>query len=132
MSTVISRKLEIDVIANSNAKKEFDIPEPLGLLEEGQENDDNYVMRIINQRDGDKRITWNSESFSSIRAAKKLFDELLEEGFVPYVVDQDSGQSTKLCMDEFDPFAEEVVMKEEARSRRREMVMSPEHMLAGG
>lgn len=132
MSTVLARKLEIDVIAGSNLKKEFDIPESLGLLEEGQENSDNYVMRIINQRDGDKRITWDSENLRSIRAAKTLFDELLQQGFVPYVVDQGTGQATKMCMDEFDPFAEEVVMKEEVRSRRREVIMSPEHMLAGG
>ena len=93
MSTV-ARTLEIDVIANSRVKKEFDIPEPLGLLEGDQENNDNCVMRIINQRDGDKRITWNSENFASIRAAKELFDELLQQGFVPYVVSQDSGEVT--------------------------------------
>lgn len=132
MSTVASRKLEVEVVANSNVKKKFDIPEPLGLLEEGEENADNWVMRIINQKDGDKRITWNSENFSSIRAAKKVFDELLATGFVPYVIDQDTGEATKLVMDEFDPFAEEVMMKEEAKPRRREMIMSPEHMLAGG
>jgi len=151
----MSRTLEVETLAFSNVKKTFDINELLGLP-----NDDNLkpferMMRIINQKDGDKRITWNSSNVKSIQAAKDLFDELLTEGFVPYVVGGD-GLPTKVVMEEFDPFAETISMEEmekepqpeqkvieqkvekkvieqkSKKSKSKELVMSPEHLLKGG
>lgn len=135
MNVAAPKYLEISIIGRSNLTKKFEISPELGLLEDGQEPAPNeWTMRIINSKDGDKRITWDADNFPSISAAKELFDKLIADGFVPYVVGDD-GLTTKLVMDEFNPFAEEVVMKEEAKRKapaKREVVMSPEHMLAGG
>ena len=66
------------------------------------------LFRIINQKDGDKRIVWNSKVLQEITHAKDLFNELLAEGLVPHRVDP-LGKQTDTVMKKFDPTAEEVI-----------------------
>ena len=98
-------KPEIDCFAG----KKCAIPEELTIV------DDDYVskaedcfFRIMTADDGDKRVVWNRLSVPEIHAAKKMFNELLTSGMVPYKVGLD-GKKTSEVMQEFNPSAEEII-----------------------
>lgn len=135
MTTEIRQELEICVLGN--VSKKIEIPSRLRILDPSDDASalswfpDMCVIRIINQKDGDKRIVWDGGSFDEIRDAKELFDNLIEEGMIPYCVDP-NGKKSPEVMTEFDPGAEEVVMSEDKRPKKREIVMAPQKMLAGG
>lgn len=137
MSAVVDKTLSVTIINGGNAQKDIPIPAGLRLLEPGLAIPQSYdVIRIVNQKDGDKRLVWDSTNLNEIRDAKEMFDQLIAEGFVPYCVDP-SGKKTPQIMTEFDPVAEEVIMSDDHRSSsalrpRREIVMTPQKMLAGG
>lgn len=66
------------------------------------------TFRIMTPEDGDRRIVWDRRNEIQLADAKKLFDELVEQGLVPYKVDS-KGKATTKVMDQFDPEAEEVI-----------------------
>ncbi len=65
-------------------------------------------FRIMSQADGDRRVVWCRMVIAEIRAAKKMFMDLISKGMTPYKVGVD-GKATADVMDEFDPTAEEVI-----------------------
>lgn len=87
------------------------IPDSLGIIDNPSEPVDATrfgMFRIMTAKDGDKRVVWRKESIPEIHAAKEMFDQLVQEGMVPYCVGRD-GQATTDVMSEFDPSAEEVI-----------------------
>lgn len=110
MSTVTNRKIQLQLLQHTNAAKEFDIPESLGIIDDAKEVPPvgHGCFRIMTPNDGDKRVIWDSGDFAQIREAKEMFDELIAEGLVPYRVGT-NGQASADVMDEFDPHAEEVI-----------------------
>lgn len=66
------------------------------------------MFRILSQKDGDRRVVWCRRVIKEIKAAKKMFMDLLSKGMVPYKVGVD-GKASVEVMDEFDPCAEEVI-----------------------
>lgn len=76
------------------------------------------MFRILSQEDGDKRLVWDRDSLTQINEAKKMFDDLVEQGFVPHEVDA-KGKQTPKVMEQFDPYAEEIIF-------------APMHQLVGG
>ena len=120
--------VEINLIGNVYEK--IEIPENLKVLSpEDSIPDGSVIFRIINSKDGDKRIVWNASFIKEIADAKSMFNELIAQGLVPYKVDP-SGDKTPEIMTEFDPFAEEVIMSEDHRSK--EVIFTPRKMVAGG
>lgn len=84
-------------------------PTELRCLEDGEKLADGCNMfRILDTQHGDKRVVWNRRNLPEIRSAKKMFDELVTEGLVPYRVDV-GGVRTNSVMQEFDATAEEVL-----------------------
>jgi hypothetical protein len=65
------------------------------------------MFHVMNQRDGDKRVVWNSDSLAEIQAAKEMFD-ILKKELTPYRVGV-GGKAMPDKMDEFDPMAEQVL-----------------------
>lgn len=113
--------------------KEIPLPSTLRVLGEGEKIPAGCdVLRLLHQDHGDIRIVWDSGDLRQIQDAKNTFNRLIEEGMVPYLVDPETGQVTVIT-DEFDPWAEEIVMKDDHRPRpRREVIAAPLSMLAGG
>lgn len=81
----------------------------LCCLEKGKEKCPKQgIFRILNQKDGDKRLVWDAELIEQVNEAKKTFLRLLEKGFLAYAIDPNGSRRTK-PMTEFDPLVEEVV-----------------------
>jgi hypothetical protein len=92
-----------------HGKVAIEIPDELTILEDGQEPEPYQVCwRFLSQKDGDKRVVWNSGSIPEINAAKSMFQKLVAEGMTPYRVGT-GGSASPTVMDEFDPTAEEVI-----------------------
>jgi hypothetical protein len=123
----------INVAAFEALRREILLPSTMRVLEsdESPPEDCRLMFRIIDPKDGDKRIVWDSTNFQEIVDAKEMFDSLIEGGMIPYCVDP-TGQRTPEIMTEFDPFAEEVVMTDVEDKPRREVVFAPGRALAGG
>jgi hypothetical protein len=99
----------VSIFAHQKGNIELEIPSSLKVLDGGQSKPEKHsVFRIINQKDGDKRVVWNSRVIEEIDDAKVMFDSLVEKGFVPYRVG-DAGKKSASAMKEFDPMAEEVI-----------------------
>ncbi|MHA1948255.1 MAG: hypothetical protein ACW99G_02665 [Candidatus Thorarchaeota archaeon] len=112
-----------------------DIPIPSGIrvLNDGEEAGENdIILRIITQPDGDKRLVWDSTDFAQIADARELFNDLIAEGMQPYIIGE-KGEVTKIVMDEFDALAEQVMMIDKGSTKpRTEIIASPVKALAGG
>ncbi len=92
-----------------HAREMVEIPPELTILEDGQNPEPGQVCwRFLSQKDGDKRVVWNSGSIPEINAAKEMFQELVSQGMTPYRVEPGGGASPRV-MDEFDASAEEVI-----------------------
>lgn len=65
------------------------------------------VFRILDQKEGDKRLVWNRMSMGDIAEAGRMFDQFIKEGLSAYRVGGDGRQGAR--MDGFDPTAEEVL-----------------------
>ena len=119
MSTLESRTIECF------ARQEYEVPTELLIADDGYERKEgDFFFRILNQKDGDKRIVWSKRSIPEIQAAKKMFNDLIAKGMIPYRVDISTGKKTAEVMRQFDPGAEEVVMSD--------VVFVPQPMIAGG
>ena len=66
------------------------------------------MFQIMNFKDGDKRVVWDSGSLAEIQAAKEMFDNLRKEGLMPFRVGV-GGKASAEEMTEFDPLAEQVL-----------------------
>lgn len=107
--TAAAEKLKVAVFAFQKGNVEIDIPDTLSVLGDDMEKPKKHgLFRIINQKDGDKRVIWNSQSLDEIKDAQKMFDDLIKEGLTPYYVDP-KGKKTPEKMSDFDPTAEEIV-----------------------
>ncbi len=65
------------------------------------------IFRILDQKEGDKRLVWNRMSMGDIAEAGRMFDQFIKEGLSAYRVGGDGRQGAP--MDRFDPTAEEVL-----------------------
>jgi len=110
----------------TNLKIEVEINELKSIGDNETPLDYQGMFRILHQDFGDKRIVWDRFNLDSVREAKELFSKLIEEGFVPYRIDAQTGDPTEIPMSEFDVSAEEVFMEE------REIVMAPVKAAVGG
>lgn len=101
--------IEVPIIKNSNVAGKIGIPDSLRVLQDGEvPKKGQHVFRILTVKDGDKRIVWDNRDINQIEDAKKMFDECIIAGLVPYCVGT-NGKATSEVMDEFDAEAEEVI-----------------------
>lgn len=100
---------EAQTVKGSQAAVGISVPENLRVLEDHENPPEGFgVFRIMTPKDGDKRVVWDCRDIAQIEEAKTMFDQLIQEGLVPYKVGLD-GKATSEVMDEFDPYAEEVI-----------------------
>ena len=105
MSTVI----DIPALVNSPLTQPFTVPEGLTVTTSSKAPPRHGMFRIMNFKDGDKRVVWNRDSLAEIQAAKEMFDQLKDkENLRPYRVGT-GGKASAEIMEEFDPMAEEVI-----------------------
>ncbi len=100
------------------------IPDSLKIVEhdyKAQEGE--HCFHVMSPKDGDKRIVWNSRNIAEINDAKKMFNDLISKGFLPYRIKD--GQQSKEVMTEFDPHSGEVMMSED-------VVFVPQPAIVGG
>lgn len=108
MTTAVDADRRVRTIEHGRSNVE--IPEELTILEDGQQPAANQICwRFLSQKDGDKRVVWNSGSIPEINAARSMFQELVSQGMTPYRVGSPGGRASPNVMDEFDPTAEEVI-----------------------
>ena len=93
----------VKVVNKLGAFVEVKIPKSLLKNEHGDR-----VFYVMTANDGDKRIVWNSGILQQIRDAKKMFEDLIKKGLVPYNVGE-NGKATNQIIKEFDPLAEEIL-----------------------
>lgn len=65
------------------------------------------IFRILDQKEGDKRLVWNRLSLGDISEAERMFNSFIGEGLAAYRVGGDGKQGA--AMTKFDPTAEEVI-----------------------
>jgi hypothetical protein len=93
------------------AKTHVNVPDELTIADDAWQNrleDDQSVFRVITPKDGDKRVVWSRGSIPQINAAKKMFNDLVAAGMVPFKVGT-GGKASSDVMNVFDPSAEEVI-----------------------
>lgn len=107
--------LELPVFKPSRTLKAVvPVPPTLRELDHGQQVPTNHegdsfgVLRVLTENDGDKRFAWNPRSLTEINEARDFFDRCVAEGLVPYKVGT-GGNASAEVMDEFDPYAGEVI-----------------------
>ncbi|MFA5766864.1 MAG: hypothetical protein WC919_02995 [Candidatus Paceibacterota bacterium] len=100
--------VDVPVIDGSTSTVKVAIPKPLHVLDGAIPPPNHGVLHIMNPKDGDKRIVWDSGSLAEIRAAKEMFDDLVEKGLSPFRVGT-NGKASSDKMQEFDPMAEQVI-----------------------
>ncbi len=52
-------------------------------------------FRMLSQKDGDKRVVWCRRVIAEIKAAKKMFLDLISKGMIPYKVGVDGKASVE-------------------------------------
>ncbi len=102
----MSSVIDVPVIENSNLTMQMVVPDSLRVVEDSLPPPKHGMFRIINHKDGDKRVVWNSESLAEIQAAKEMFDDLKKK-MTPYKVGK-GGAKTEI-MKEFDPMVEQIL-----------------------
>lgn len=61
----------------------------------------------IQDKTGDTEMTWNPSDAASVKAVADVFDNLLSEGHMGYITDNNGGGEV---IRTFDPTAEEIVV----------------------
>jgi hypothetical protein len=108
-ATADDRVIEFNPVKGSELKGSITVSEKLQILKDKEQPKAGWrCFRVLTPKDGDKRVTWDSADLDQINEAKLLFDQLIQEGLVPYRVGV-NGNATSEVMDEFDPDAEEVI-----------------------
>lgn len=87
---------------------QVEVPECLRVTKDAKPPKDCGMFRLLSAKSGDDRVVWNRFSLDEIREARKMFNELVEKGLVPYRVGT-NGKASSEVMKEFDPQAEEVI-----------------------
>lgn len=109
MSVAEARTIDISPLMGSRLTTKVEVPDGVQILEGNDPTPSNHhIFRILHPLKGDERLTWDRTNFADIKAAKKLFCDLVEKGLTPYRVGT-GGKATSEVMDEFDPMAEEVI-----------------------
>jgi hypothetical protein len=99
--------IEVQVLKGSRVTVPVTIPEKLKVLRDNETPKSGFgCFRVMTAKDGDKRVVWDARDLDQIEEAKAMFDQLIQEGLVPYKVGLD-GKATAEVMEEFDPYAEE-------------------------
>lgn len=92
-----------------SAREQVAIPPTLRRLKTGEKRPGGCGMFSVMTSDaGDDRLAWDARFPEQINDAKKMFNDLVAKGMVPYRVDP-KGKKSPVLMTEFDPWAEEVV-----------------------
>tara|TARA_R110000868_G_scaffold14070_8_gene65636 strand:- start:935 stop:1303 length:369 start_codon:yes stop_codon:yes gene_type:complete len=103
------RTINLTTLANSSVREEIEVPDGIHIMTDVDEIPVGHNMfRILSQEKGDERLTWDSTSLRELQAAKQLFVNLIKRGLKPFRVGI-NGMATSSVMDEFDPYAEEVI-----------------------
>jgi hypothetical protein len=101
--------LEDRAIEIAGKSVKLQVPESLDFLPDGKKPQSwQRCFRFLTPKDGDKRIVWDANDLDQINEAKRMFDDAIQQGLVPYRVGI-NGKATSEVMDEFDPEAEEVL-----------------------
>ena len=104
----MSATITIPVLQGGAAVEEIPLPSGIVVSEKDQLGEHECMFRIMHQEKGDERLTWDRRDFAQIKAAKKLFLDLIKKGLKPFRVGVGGAQSSE-AMAEFDPLAEEVI-----------------------
>ena len=107
MSVAAPRTITVPVVEGTILRATVELPDEIQILE-GKQPKGLSCFRILDPEKGDERLTWDSRSFDQIKAAKKLFVDLVKKGLKPFRVGT-NGQATSEVMTEFDAHAEEVL-----------------------
>ncbi len=108
MTTAIEDRI-IEVGGRGKITAQIKVPDGLALLPDGEKPRKGFgVFRVMSPKDGDKRVVWDCRDLDQIEDAKEMFDDCVAQGLVPYRVGI-NGNATSDVMDEFDPYAEEVL-----------------------
>ena len=65
-------------------------------------------LRIMDEKEGDLKVIWDSENKEEVAAAEDQFDTLLKKGYIAYSVDK-KGEKGKQIK-KFDPDAEKIIL----------------------
>ena len=115
MSTVAPRMISVPIVQGTNCREDVEVPDEIQILQDGEiAQKGHFRMSIIDDEKGDERLTWDSTDFSQLKAAKKLFVDLVKKGLKPFRVGI-KGKASSEVMAEFDPHAEEVIFLPFAR-----------------
>ncbi len=76
----------------------------LRLLEE---SDEKHVMQVMTPKDGDYRVTWDTDNDDETSEAKSTFERLQAKGMTAFEVGR-KGEKTTI-MKTFDPDAEAII-----------------------
>jgi hypothetical protein len=102
-------ELRLPILKQGTVVKTVVVPKSLKIMDDDAAVPNCFgVLRVLTDDDGDKRIVWDRGSLDQISDARATFDQLVSEGLVPYRVGID-GKATAVVMEEFDPFAEEII-----------------------
>lgn len=71
------------------------------------ETQNEHTLHVIDQT-GDTKLIWDDENSDEAKAAKKLFKDLKEKGFIAYTVSE--GGDKKDIIHEFDPNLGAIIM----------------------
>lgn len=106
---MIATERIVEVSGKGKITAHITVPESLKIIDHKEKLPKNgRCFRIMTPKDGDKRITWNSDFLNEIEDAKEMFDECVAKGLVPYKVGL-NGKASSEVMDVFDPDAQEVI-----------------------
>ena len=65
------------------------------------------IMRIMGVQ-GDTKLIWDKDNQDEVKAARKMFDDLMAKHFTAFAVDKKGLQGDKIT--EFDVNAEKIIM----------------------
>jgi hypothetical protein len=111
MSTATAKTITVPVLRGTPLREEVEVPDEIQILQDVPEG--HFCFRILDPEKGDERLTWDALDFRQIKAAKKLFVDLVKKGLKPFRVGT-NGKATSEAMSEFDPEAEEVIFLPQA------------------
>ena len=108
--TQVATKISFSLIANGrdHVSIETTLEAPNDAqMPQFEHNKQFGVFRILDQKEGDKRLVWNRLSLGDISEAERMFNQFSSQGLAPYRVGGDGRQGA--AMKSFDPTAEEVI-----------------------
>jgi hypothetical protein len=119
MSTVLELPLMMAGSTPTNLMAKFEVPDCLKVVSDPVPPPNHGMFRMVSPKSGDDRVIWDRFNLTQIQEARKMFNDLIAQGLVPYRVGA-NGRASNQVMQEFDPRAEEVIF------------LPPMKMVAGG